>query len=153
MIRIRKASLIKLEMPVVLLLTLILAACASMDGTDKKSYETLQSAVEAFNGAVKWEEYSTAAAFLPVGQKEQFWAIADRLKGKVRIVEFQVRELEQVDKKLSGVVTLSCQYWRTDMPTLQTVCLCQKWYYIEKEKTWKVQENGLGTLVRKATGQ
>jgi hypothetical protein len=156
MIQPRKASKIKLQIPVILLLALVLAACASLENDDKKMPETLKASVETFNSDVKWEDYSAALAFVPADKKEQFWAVMDRLKGKIRIIEFQIREVDNPDKKQdkkehkqsSGNATLTCQYWRTDSPILQTVCICQKWYYIEKEKIWKVQESGLGVLVK-----
>jgi hypothetical protein len=153
MTRTRKSTRYKLAIPIIVLLALILAACASTgsSGDYKKRSELLSTSVEAFNGAVKWEDYSAAATFVPPGKKDEFWAEVDRFKGKVRIVEYQIRELENEEKSCSATVILYFQYWRTDSPTVQNLSINQKWYYIEKEKQWKLLDSGLGAMTMTRT--
>ncbi len=143
-----KSAWSKLKVPIIVLLALVLAACASTGSSEKTKSETLTASVEAFNGAFKWEDYAAAATFASRGKKEEFWAEVDRFKGKIRIVEYTVRELEHEEKSCSATAVLYFQYWRTDSPTVQTVTFNQKWYYIEKDKQWKVLDSGFGALTR-----
>jgi hypothetical protein len=139
----------KLSLPLILFLALTVASCASTGGShDKKLEELLKASVETFNSAFKWEEYSDAAVFVPSAKKEAFWAEVDKFKGKIRLTEYELREVEV--KQMSGTATaiLRFQYWRLEEPTLVNVTLTQKWHYIEKDKLWKVSESGFGAITK-----
>jgi hypothetical protein len=122
-----------------------------MSQGDKKQSESLKPAVEAFNSAFRWEDYTAAMAFVPSVKKEQFWAAVDKFKGKIHIVDYQIRDVTHEEKSCSASAILSFQYWRTDSPVLQKVTFTQKWYYVpdkkDKEKGWKVQSSGFGAMV------
>jgi hypothetical protein len=145
-----KSTWSKLDVPIVVILALTLAACASMGGgrDEAKIEEALKASVEAFNGDIKWEDYQGASSFQPADKKGEFWAEMDRFKGKIRIVEYQLREVEFKAKSCSATAILSFQYWRTDAPTIRTVTLNQKWYFIEKERQWKVLDSGFGAITK-----
>ena len=140
----------KLRIVFILFLTLLPASCASTGGVrdEKKLMEALKASVEAYNSAIRWEDYTEAAAFVPADKKEQFWAETDRFKGKVRIVDFQVREVTPGEKGHKGTAIIYFQYWRLASPTVQTLTISQKWFFIDKEKAWKVAESGFGRLTR-----
>ncbi len=146
----RKATRSKLGIAALLFLALIMAACASEGGREKKKAEIFKASVEAFNGAFRWEDYAAAAGFVPPGKIERFWAAVDIFKGKIHIVDYQIRGLDHVEGSCSGTATLYFQYWRTDSPNLRAVSFPQKWYYLEKEKHWKVQDSGFGAMTRAA---
>ncbi len=136
----------------VLFLVLIAASCASTGGHDKKLGESLKLSVDAFNDAFRFEEYTEAAAFVPADKKERFWAEVDGFKGKIRIADFDVREVEHKDKSTSANPILYFQFWRLDSPILQTVTLTQKWYFDQKDKQWKVSDSGFGAITRTRAG-
>jgi hypothetical protein len=139
----------KLWIVFILFLALLPASCASTGGRDeKKSMDALKASVEAFNSAFRWEDYPEAAAFVPADKKEQFWAEVDRFKGKVRIVDFQVREVTPEEKGHRGTAIIHFQYWRLASPTVLTLTISQKWFFIDKEKGWKVAESGFGPLTK-----
>jgi hypothetical protein len=139
----------KLWIVFVLFLALLPASCASTGVHDeKKLLEALKASVEAFNTAVRWEDYTEAAAFVTADKKEQFWAETDKFKGKVRIVDFQVREVNPEEKGHRGTAIIRFQYWRLASPTVLTLTISQKWFFIDKEKAWKVAESGFGPLTR-----
>jgi hypothetical protein len=89
-----------------------------------------------------------AAAFVPKDKKEQFWVEVDKFKGKIRIVEFNLREVELTDKSAGANVIMHFQFWRLESPTVQTVTFTQKWHYTEKDKQWRVSDSGYGAIVK-----
>jgi len=97
---------------------------------------------EAFNRSFRWEDYSASSAWVPPGKKELFWKEVDNFKGKIRIIDFQVREIDQIEKSGTATAILHYQYYRPDSPTLETVTFSQKWYFSEKEKAWQLGQSG-----------
>jgi hypothetical protein len=152
MTQIAKTGPRKLRLPFILFLALIVASCASTGGKDKKLEDSLKLSVDAFNSAFRWEDYREAAAFVPPDKKEHFWAEVDRFKGKIRIVDFNLREVELKEKSTSAGATLHFQFWRLESPTLQTVTFTQKWYFVEKDKQWKVSDSGFGAITKTRAG-
>jgi hypothetical protein len=147
-----KTGLRRLRLPFILILALIAASCASTGGQDKKRGESLKVSVDEFNSAFKWEEYTEAAAFVPSDKKEHFWAEVDRFKGKIRITDYNLREVDQKDKSTSANAILYFQFWRLESPTLQTVTFTQKWSFDQKEKQWKVSDSGFGAITKTRAG-
>ncbi|MFZ0927959.1 MAG: hypothetical protein WAN11_05140 [Syntrophobacteraceae bacterium] len=142
----------KLWLPFILFLAVLVTSCASTGGQEKKSENSLKLSVDIFNGAFRWEDYAEAAAYVPADKKERFWAVTDKLKGKVRITDFNLREVEFKDKSHTANAILQFQFWRFESPTLQTVTFTQKWYFIEKEKQWKVSDSGFGAITNTNVG-
>ncbi|MGA2027038.1 MAG: hypothetical protein ABSH17_08225 [Syntrophobacteraceae bacterium] len=142
----------RLRLPFILFLALIVASCASTGRQDKKLGESLTLSVDAFNSAFRAEEYTEAAAFVPADKKEHFWAEVDRFKGKIRISDYNVREIEHKDKSTSANPIVYFQFWRLDSPTLQTVTFTQKWYFDQKDKQWKVSDSGFGAITKTGAG-
>lgn len=151
--KIRKFARGTIRAAIVVSLALVLAACASMGAdSEKKKTESLRASVEAFNAAFRWEDYSTALAFVPEYKREQFWNAVDMFKGKIRIIEYQVREVDEKPMAPTSTAILYFQYWRTDAPTLQTVNLTQRWAYMEKEKAWKIVDSGFRAFTKGKSG-
>ena len=142
----------RLRLPFILFLALIVASCASTGGQDKKLEDSLKLSVDAFNTAFRYEEYTEAAAFVPADKREHFWAEADRFKGKIRITDFNLREVEHKDKSTSANPILYFQFWRLESPILQTVTFTQKWYFDQKDKRWKVSDSGFGAITKTRAG-
>ncbi len=141
-----------LWLPLIVFLALIVASCASTGGQEKKLEESLKSSVDAFNADFKWEDYSAADAFVPSDKKEAFWAEVDKFKGKIRLTEYELREVTLKDRSGSATALLHFQYWRPEAPTLESVTFTQKWYYIEKDKLWKVSDSGFGAITKTRAG-
>ncbi len=114
------------------------AAAASTEEHDKN----LKESVRAFNEAFKFEDYAQASAFVIPDKKEKFWSEVDRFQGKIRLVEYELRDMQLDEKKNHATAILYFQYWRPESPILKTVSFTQKWQYSEKEKTWRVSDSG-----------
>jgi len=104
--------------------------------------------VDAFNQDFRWEDYKAAGAWVPVARKANFWAAVDKFKGKVRIFDYQLREVNLDEKAKAGTATISFQFYRTSSPMLETVTVSQKWYFSEKEKSWKLGKSGFQALIK-----
>ena len=89
---------------------------------------------------------------MPADKKEHFWAEVDRFKGKIRITDYNLREVEQKDKSASANAILYFQFWRLESPTLQAVTFTQKWSFDQKEKQWKVSDSGFRAITKTRAG-
>ena len=69
---------------------------------------------------------------MPADKKEHFWAEVDKFKGKIRITDYNLREVELKDKSTSANAILYFQFWRLESPTLQTVTFTQKWCFTKR---------------------
>ncbi len=104
--------------------------------------KNLKSSVITFNEALRSEDYAKAAVFVTPDRKEKFWSEVERVQGKIRIAEYELREIQADEKKSHATANLNFQYWRPESPSVKTVSFTQKWQYFEKEKTWKVSDSG-----------
>ncbi len=114
------------------------AAAASCEDHDNN----MKSSVKAFNEAFRFEDYAQASGFVSPDKKENFWSEVDRFQGKIRITEYELRDIQLDEKKNHATAILYVQYWRPESPILQTVSFAQKWQYSEKDKTWRVTDSG-----------
>jgi hypothetical protein len=114
------------------------AAAASAEDHDKN----LKDSVKAFNEAFRFEDYAQASVFVCPDKKEKFWSEADRFQGKIRLAEYELRDVQLDEKKNHATAIMCFQYWRPESPILKTVSFTQKWQYFEKEKTWRVSDSG-----------
>ncbi len=147
----------KLWVLFILFLALALTACASAERAEEKTMQSLNASVEAFNSAFRWEDYSSAAAFVPADKKDLFWAEVDRFKGKIRLIEYQVREVHHAENGNRATAVVYFQYWRPESPTVQTATFTQKWYFPEtgktaKERLWKVSDSGFSAISSRNAG-
>ena len=115
-----------------------MAASASTEDHDKN----LKDSVEAFNGAFRSEDYKQASVFVSPDKKEKFWSEVDRFHGKIRLAEYELRDMQLDEKKSHATAILYFKYWRSKSPILKTVSFTQKWQYSEKDKTWRVSDSG-----------
>jgi hypothetical protein len=147
----RKKTVSKIAAALFCLLAAAMAtSCGSMGS--HKDQDTLQQCVEAFNRAFKWEDYNGAAVWVDRGRREQFWREVDNFKKKIKIVDFQIREIQYQEKAPTGTAIISFQYWRPDAPTLQTATISQKWFFSPAEKAWQVGQSGYYEITKSPTG-
>jgi hypothetical protein len=130
-----------------------MASCGAMGSfSGGSSQEILKQSVDAFNRAFRWEDYRAASVWVDQAKRERFWTEVDNFKGKVRIIDYQIREINHPDKAPIATAIVTYQYWRTDSPTLQTVTLTQKWYFSETVKAWQVGQSGFQKITGSPVG-
>ncbi len=120
---------------------LVIVAAASSASTEDHD-KNLKGSVKAFNEAFRFEDYAQASVFVTPDKKEKFWSEVDRFQGKIRLAEYELRDMQLDEKKNHATAILYFQYWRTESPVLKTVSFTQKWQYSEKGKTWRVSDSG-----------
>ena len=119
------------------------AASAAADSASGENKDNgLKGSVKAFNEAFRIEDYAQATVFVSPDKKEKFWSEADRFQGKIRIAEYELRDMQLDEKKNHATAILNVQFWRPESPILKTISFTQKWQYSEKDKTWKVSDSG-----------
>jgi len=104
--------------------------------------KNLKGSVKAFNEAFRSEDYAQASVFVSPDKKEKFWSEVDRFQGKIRITEYELRDMQLDEKKNHATAILNVQFWRPESPILKTISFTQKWQYSEKDKTWRVSDSG-----------
>ncbi len=95
-----------------------------------------------FNEAFRFEDYAHASVFVSPDKKEKFWSEVDRFQGKIRLAEYELRDVQLDEKKGHATAILYFQYWRPESPILKTVSFTQKWQYSEKDKAWRISDSG-----------
>ncbi len=75
-IGIRKVGLLCLLLPLAF-------SCASLGGSNKGDAKDFETAVEAFNGALRWGDFKAAAVWISPTLKESFWSLVDKIEGDV----------------------------------------------------------------------
>ncbi len=152
---VRKKTVSKIAAALFCLAAMVTAAsCGGSFGSfaGGKSEETLKQSVDAFNRAFRWEDYHAASVWVDRAKRERFWAEVDNFKGKIRIIDFQTREIDHQEKATTATAVITFQYWRPDSPTLQKATLTQKWYFSDTEKAWQVSQSGFQAITKAPTG-
>lgn len=124
----------------------ILTATVASSESAKDPDEKLKDSVEAFNAAFRCEDYAQAFVFVSPEKKENFWSEADRFRGKIRMTEYELRDLQLDEKRSHATVILHLEYWRMESPILEPISFTQKWQYSEKHKTWRVSDSGFEAI-------
>lgn len=121
-----------------------LNACKTLEG-QKCNPENLGQSVEKFFMALRWEEYKVASQFIPIPLRSQFWDDMDLFQRRVRLMDFQVRDVTIRQSAMSADVLLQCRFYHTDDPQLHTKTLQQEWRYMNK--VWLVVKHDLESLI------
>jgi hypothetical protein len=119
------------------LLPFLSCACATLRG-DKNDAENLLACVEVFNSNLKWQDYKEASVFLPPAMQESFWKETDDLQGKVRMMDYQIRNIAMEKDGQAATVLLRYRFFYTNDPYVQTKMVRQQWRYLEPEKAWQI---------------
>ena len=121
---------------------LVVGVAAASSASTEDHDKNLKGSVKAFNEAFRIEDYAQASVFVSPDKKEKFWSEVDRFQGKIRITEYELRDMQLDEKKNHATAIMYFQYWRIESPILETVSFTQKWQYSEKDKTWGVSDTG-----------
>ena len=124
----------------------VLTAAVASSASPKDPDKNLKESVQAFNEAFRFEDYTQAVVSVSPDKKEKFWSEADRFKGRIRIADYELRDVQLDEKKNHATAILYFQYWRPESPTLKAVSCTQKWQYFEKDKTWRVSDWGFEAI-------
>ncbi len=122
-----------------------LSASCTLLGGQRGDDQGLRLAAERFNKDLRWEDYRSALSWIAPAAKEAFMDQADRLQGRVRIMEYQVMDVSS--DGLSGNVILRYRFYQKQDPQLQTRTLHQQWFFSEQDHVWQVVKDDLQKLM------
>ena len=138
-------SWIRQTVALVLFVPLLAAGCAGMTQR-KMNEEGLREAVVKFNDALRWRDFQHAILWVAFPQQEDFWRQTEVLQDNVRIVEYQIQNLQVDASSASGSVTLRYRFYKVQNPQLQFQNVQQRWQYLDQEANWRIVQFGLGTF-------
>jgi hypothetical protein len=121
-------------------------SCSSI-GSTYNNPKGFNLSVDQFHNALRWEAYDTALVFVSPPLVDDFWQLADILQGKIRIMEYEVRQPVMDPISGSGSVTVHFKLYHQDGPRLQTRTVREKWVYLPKEKIWQIVRHDLDELM------
>jgi len=128
------------------LLSSALLSCGSVGGK-KNTNETLGASVEAFNNAVRWEEYRAASELLISAERDEFWNVIDEMQKRIRLMDFEIRDIRVEEDTFTGSAVLRYRYYSLTDPSVKTKMLHQKFRYLEKQKAWQITHHDLDLLL------
>lgn len=123
-----------------------LIACKTLE-RQKCNSENLGQSVEKFLMALRWEEYKVASQFIPLPSRRQFWDDMDLFQRRVRLMDFEVRDVSLRQSTMSADVILQCRFYHTDDPQLHTRTIQREWRYMNNEKVWLIVKHDLESLI------
>jgi len=127
-------------------LLVFLSACSSMN-KQKDSEENLMKVVERYNSDLRWSNYKEASFWVEPSLQESFWSQADRLEGRLRITDFEIRPpIMWNSEKNAAEVTIIYHFYRTNDPRIETGISHQSWRYLPEQKAWQLIRPDLGVL-------
>jgi hypothetical protein len=127
-------------------IVIFLPSCASMGG-QKRDEKSFFAAVEGFNSSFRWEDFKAASMWIPTEGLVDFWEETDIFDGHIRIIDFQIRNVNLNEVSSSGTAIVQFKYYYTNAPHIQTKTLKQQWVYREQGKTWQVVRHELERLL------
>ena len=133
-------------MSLICLVLPLLLSCSTF-GDKKNDDKSLVEHIEAFNSALRWEDFKIAASVIPPQSQEEFWRLADKMQGRVRIMDFQIRNVSMEPGSQSWTAILRFRYYYTDDPHVRTKTLRQRWRFLEKEEVWQLVQFDLMELM------
>jgi hypothetical protein len=105
-------------------------------------------AVDQFHNAMRWETYDTALLFVSPALADDYYRLTDVLQGKIRIMEYEIRNPLYDPRDRTGSVTVHFKLYHCDGPRLQTKTVQEKWVYMDKENRWQIVQHDLKELMR-----
>lgn len=128
------------------LLAGLLCSCTLFGGVNNDE-QALLTAADRFSTGLRWEDYRSAAKYIPPTGKDAFWEQTERLQGRVRIMEFQVVDVGITGNGNSGNVVVRYRFFHKRNPQLQTTTLNQQWQFFDRDRGWQVVRDDLEKLM------
>ncbi|MDY0041879.1 MAG: hypothetical protein RBS57_16320 [Desulforhabdus sp.] len=130
----------------IIVIVLCFSSCSTF-GDKQKSLKDLKTAVEGFNTALRWGDYKTASVFVAPSLQEQFWQQADIMENRIRVTDYDIRNVSMPATGESFPVIIRFHYYITNDPHLQTRTVRQQWLYSEGSESWTTTQSGLDALL------
>ena len=137
----------------ILLLALLAVSCAQTTEPNKPSETSLLVGVEAFNSALRWENFKACVGWLAPELREPFWNFADTYPKKIKLLDLQVRNAElkfdaaKPTEATAADVLVAVRYYGTTDPTVQNKLIHEYWVFNKKDKLWRLSRHDIESLL------
>jgi hypothetical protein len=121
--------------------------CSSMETTADINPKDLRLAIDQFHNAVRWEAYDRALIFVSPSLVDDFSRLTDRLEGKVRVTEFDVRRPRFDPQTKCGWITVHFKLYRYNSPQLETKTVREQWCLANKGDLWQIVQHDFKELM------
>lgn len=121
-------------------------SCSAL-GNSHSNLKDFGFAVDQFHNAVRWETYDMALLFVSPPLADDFYRLTDVLQGKIRIMEYEIRNPLYDPLSRTGSVTVHIKLYHSDGPRLQTKTVQEKWAFMDKENRWQIIQHDLKELL------
>jgi hypothetical protein len=110
---------------------LVTACAGGYSSTDR-----LTDRVRAFNNAVRWGRYFSAAEYVKEEAREQWLADRRNWSRDMRVADYEVVDSVVQDAGKSAVVRVVISWYRLSRSELQTTMITQRWRL--EGRTWQL---------------
>ena len=118
----------------------MMVGCASMSA--QNDLTSLQEAVEAYNHAFRWKNYSSAVLLLQPDLREPFLAAYEEDESSLQVEDLKVLRVE-MQAKDRAKVTVRARYMMLPSVTVQKNRLVQHWALIRQRWLLESEENSI----------
>lgn len=117
----------------------LFVSCAS-SSPETNHAELLRRSTLQFHSDIRWQRYDSAAAHLPLDQRDTFLDFYEARRQALFVTEFEVIQLQlSPDKKTAHAQVLMSWY---ELPSTQvrTSLIDERWAFQEQQNRWEVVE-------------
>lgn len=114
------------RLPLILLVTFLLAACAALAPSAKDRKEALDD----FMYALRWQRYQEASTFFTNAHRDAFLDQMDQHKG-LNVTDVRLARIALQEEGRRAEALLEMDYYMLPSATLKTLRIKQSWVYFE----------------------
>jgi hypothetical protein len=107
---------------------LAIPSCMQYPGAAEK----LQKSVTLYNQAIRWQQWKTAASFIPAAKRQDFIAQKEATQDTLQVTEMEIRDVEHDDTVDPPVAKILVEFTWHRYPSLrvQQTRVRQTWKYL-----------------------
>jgi hypothetical protein len=120
---------------IIVLLSSLLAGCASLSETRKMN--EFEETSKAFESAISWSDFETAALFLPPRESENLAATIEELK-QFKVTSYKVKNFLPSKDKSQVLLIAEISYFKLNQLVVKKITYRQLWKYDTAERRWHI---------------
>jgi hypothetical protein len=122
----------------ILLIVCSLCACSGAASTDPGS--ELPTAVDHFHLDLVWGRYSSAARYLPPGQRAEFLGRQEEIGDDLHFTEYEVDAIDLNPVTYEATVLVTLRWYQIPQYTIRETRVRELWTYDEETELWTLTE-------------
>ena len=118
---------------VLILLSTLLVCCTSLSDMRKK--DKFEERFQAYEDAVQWSDFATAASFLEPEESEKLYPKLEELK-QIKVTSYSVRKFLPSKDQSQVLLIVEIEYFKRNGLVVNRLLDQQRWKYDTTEKQW-----------------